>query len=144
MKDLLCWDMDDIKNLKLNARKEDGESPISPETRKLLEKKMAPDYKVYNYFKAKFDQKLKDLGQSRLAQELKELGRVNTEVTRRCEFAKEDNKNLDRDLVWWASNIQGYKINNQSGEDECRRMVTSELSYIKIIRDLQAKKYPKL
>ena len=136
--------MDDIKNLKLNARREDEESTLSLEGRKLLENIMAPDYKVYNHFKAKFDQKLKDLGESRLSQELKELDRVNTEITRRCEFAKEDNKNLDRDLIWWASNIQGYKINDQSGEDECRRMVTSELSYMKIIRDLQAKKYPKL
>ena len=130
MRNLLCWDMDDIKNLKLNARREDEESTLSLEGRKLLENIMAPDYKVYNHFKAMFDQKLKDMGQSRLSQELKELNRVNTEVTRRCEFAKEDNKNLDRDLVWWSSNIQGYKINDQFGDDECRRMVTSELSYI--------------
>ena len=67
MKDLLCWDMNDIKNLKLNARKENGRSPISPEGRKLLKKKMAPDYKVYNYFKAKFDQKLKDFGHRRMS-----------------------------------------------------------------------------
>ena len=110
MKDLLCWDMDDIKNLKLNARKEDGGSPISPETRKLLEKKMAPDYKVYNYFKAKFDQKLSDFGHGRMSHELEELDRINTEVTERCEFSKEDNKKLDKDLKWLWSNIQGYKV----------------------------------
>ena len=54
--------MDDIKNLKLNARREDEESTLSLEGRKMLENIMAPDYKVYNHFKAKFDQKLKDLG----------------------------------------------------------------------------------
>ena len=110
MKDLLCWDMNDIKNLKLNARKENGRSPISPEGRKLLEKKMASDYKVYNYFKAKFDQKLKDFGYRRMSQELEELDRINTEVTKRCEFAEEDNKNLDKDLTWLWSNVQGYKV----------------------------------
>ena len=110
MKDLLCWDMDDIKNLKLNARKEDGESPISRETRKLLEKKMAPDYKVYNHFKAKFDQKLHDFGHRRMSQELEELDKINTEVTERCEIAEEDNKKLDKDLKWLWSNIQGYKV----------------------------------
>ena len=110
MKDLLCWDMNDIKNLKLNARKENGRSPISPEGRKLLEKKMAPDYKVYNYFKAKFDQKLKDFGHRRMSQELEELDRINTEVTKRCEFAEEDNKKLDKDLTWLWSNVQGYKV----------------------------------
>ena len=111
MKDLLCWDMEDIKNLKLNARKPDEGSAISPEGRKLLEEKMAPDYKVYNYFKEKFDKKLKDFGKKRMDQELKELKRVNTEVTKRCEFAEEDNKNLDKDLKWLWSNIQGYKVN---------------------------------
>ena len=111
MKDLLCWDTEDIKNLKLNARKSDDGSAISPEGRKLLEKKMAPDYKVYNYFKEKFDQKLKDFGHKRMSQELEELERVNTDVTKKCEFAEEDNKNLDKDLKWLWSNIQGYKVN---------------------------------
>ena len=161
MKDLLCWEMEDIKKLKLNARKSDGGSPISPEGRKLLEKKMAPDYKVYNYFKEKFDQKLKDFGHKRMSQELDELERVNTEVTKRCEFAEEDNKNLDKDLKWLWSNIQGYKvnqndltysffgsafaiqINDKSGDEECRKMVLPELTYMETIRKSQAKKYPK-
>ena len=111
MKDLLCWDMEDIKNLKLNARKSDDGSSISPEGRKLLEKKMAPDYKVYNYFKEKFDQKLRGFGHKRMSRELEELERVNKEVTKRCEFAEEENKNLDKDLKWLWSNIQGYKVN---------------------------------
>ena len=110
MKNLLCWDIDDIKNLKLNARRENEESPLSQEGRQILEEKMAPDYKVYNYFKAKFDEKLRNLGENKLFQELKELDRVNTEITMKCEFAKEDNKNLDRAMVWWAKNIQGYKV----------------------------------
>lgn len=114
MKNLLCWDIDDIKNLKLNARRENEESPLSQEGRQLLEEKMAPDYRVYNYFKAKFDQKLKDLGESKLSEELIELDRVNTEITKKCEFAKEDNKNLDRAMVWWSNNIQGYKVSQQS------------------------------
>ena len=109
MKDLLCWDMDDIKNLKLNARREDEESKVSSEGRKFLEKKMAPDYKVYNYFKAKFDQKVEVFGHKRMSLELAELDRVNTEVTRRCEFAQADNAELDKDFVWFAPNIQGYQ-----------------------------------
>ena len=114
MRNLLCWDIDDIKNLKLNARRENEESPLSQEGRQLLEEKMAPDYKVYNYFKAKFDEKLRNLGENNLSQELKELDRVNTEITKKCEFAKEDNKNLNSAMVWWAKNIQGYKVSQQS------------------------------
>ena len=126
MKDLLCWDTEDIKNLKLNARKPDDGSAISPEGRKLLEKKMAPDYKVYNYFKEKFDQKLKDFGHKRMSQELKELERVNTEVTKKCEFAEEDNKNLDKDLKWLWSNIQGYKVN-------CNHLNYSMVLHLKLV-----------
>ena len=49
MKNLLCWESEDIKNLKLNARKVDEDNQLKPETRKLLEKIMEPDFKVYNH-----------------------------------------------------------------------------------------------
>ena len=44
-------------------------------------------------------------------------------------------------LVQIAYTIQ---INGKSGDEECRKMVLPELTYMKIIRKSQAKKYPKL
>ena len=70
--------------------------------------------KVYNYFKTKFDQKVEVFGHKRMSRELAELDRVNTEVTRRCEFAQADNAELDKDFVWFAPNIQGYQAWSES------------------------------
>ena len=94
MKNLLCWESEDIKNLKLNSRKVDENDQISLETRKLLEKLMEPDFKVYNHFKNKFLEKVKNLGTIEMRKELADLDRVNTEITQKCDFKAADNSNL--------------------------------------------------
>ena len=50
MKDLLCWDYEDIVNFKLNARKESKKVELSEEARSELRKYMASDYILYNHF----------------------------------------------------------------------------------------------
>ena len=94
MKNLLCWEPEDIKNLKLNSRKVDENDQISIETRKLLEKLMEPDFKVYNHFKDKFFNKVKDFGDVEMRKELADLDRVNTEITQKCDFKAADNSKL--------------------------------------------------
>ena len=97
MKNQLCWTADDIKNLKLNSRKVNEvillnsisidrlhyyiylfkKDEISTETRVLLEEILAPDYKVYNHFLAKFRQTLDTFTATRMEEELAELDRWN-------------------------------------------------------------------
>ena len=78
MKNLLCWDSEDIKNLKLNSRKVDENDQLSLETRNLLENLMKPDFKVYNHFKNKFFEAVEQFGEFKMKKELKDLDRVNT------------------------------------------------------------------
>ena len=94
MKNLLCWESEDIKNLKLNSRKVDESDQISLETRKLLEKLMEPDFRVYNHFKKKFFEKVQNLGDIEMREELADLDRVNTEITEKCDFKSADNSEL--------------------------------------------------
>ena len=78
MKNLLCWDSEDIKNLKLNSRKVDENDQLSLETRNLLENLMKPDFKVYNHFKNKFFKAVEQFGEFKMKKELEDLDRVNT------------------------------------------------------------------
>ena len=70
MKDMLCWDYHDVVNFKLNSRKESKKIHLSDEARAALKKYLAADYKLYNYFKAKFEERLLKFGQHRMNHEL--------------------------------------------------------------------------
>lgn len=73
---------------------------------------MAPDYKLYNYFKDKFEQKLDSFSQSRMQEELVQLDTVNTAVTKKCNIVEADNKKLSGQNKWWGSaDLVGYKVN---------------------------------
>ena len=94
MKNLLCWESEDIKNLKLNARKVYEDEQISQETRILLEKILEPDFKVYNYFKDKLLKNVEQFGDIAMREGIEDLDRANTEITRKCDFKAADNRNL--------------------------------------------------
>ena len=99
MKNLLCWESEDIKNLKLNSRKVNDNDEISLETRKLLEKLMEPDFRVYNHFRRKFFEKVENLGENEMREELADLNRINTEITEKCDFKAADNSKLRNALI---------------------------------------------
>ena len=84
---------------------------ISKETRAGLEKIMQQDYKLYNFFKEKFQRQVETFGESRMAAELAELDRVNNEVTEKCNFEEADNKKLSGKFKWWGSaDLVGYMV----------------------------------
>ena len=70
LKDLLCWDYQDVVNFKLNSRKESKKIHLSDEARAALKKYLAADYKLYNYFKSKFEEKLQKFGEHKMSHEL--------------------------------------------------------------------------
>ena len=159
LKNILCWDVDDLANLKLNARKvKNNETEISSETRALLTKIMAPDYKVYNHFKAKFDEKLREFGATEMATELAELQAANEKKTEDCNFETKDNSKLKGKFKWWGkAELVGYQVlfvrltissififqaPKGKDDDECTLMTMSEISFIKRIQNYMIKKYP--
>ena len=109
MKNLFCWNFDDIKSLKLNARRE--RSSLKPKTRRGLERIMAPDYKFYYYFKSIFDSQLREFGQDKIKQELRALHQVNSAIQEQCNFQAASNKELPKDQKMWGfGNMMGFKV----------------------------------
>ena len=50
-----------------------------------LKQILAPDYKVYDYFKSKFDDRLEAFGSGLMEEEMVKLRKVNDKVIKKCE-----------------------------------------------------------
>ena len=70
------------------------------------------DYKVYNHFKTKFDEKLESFGYGKMVDEMEGLRKANEAVKKRCEFSAADNNIIKGDNRWWGqANLVAYLVN---------------------------------
>ena len=79
-----------------------------------LKQILAPDYKVYNYFKSKFDDRLEAFGSGRMEEEMGELRKANEAVMKKCDFSATDNNKISGANKWWDKpgvNLVGYLVN---------------------------------
>ena len=79
-----------------------------------LKQILAPDYEVYNYFKSKFDDRLKTFGPGRMEEEKAELRKANEAVMKKCDFSATDNNKISGANKWWDKpgvNLVGYLVN---------------------------------
>ena len=132
---LTCWPLRSFTYLSLNQRKESFKNNINSTSREILKRWLFPDYMLYDYFRDKFEEKLKT-EQEFISSNLEKLRLENEKVYSDCVIDKTDNKNgLKGDFRMWSRNSLGYKIN----EDNfwCRYYAISEMAYTKIIRNLQ-------
>ena len=130
LKDLLCWDYEDIVNLKLNARKESGKVQLSEEARSELRKYQAADFALYHHFKTKFEQKIKAFGQSRMELELRNLREANERVMAKCGLEDGDNEHIDLSdqNKMWDEKLYFY----------CQNFVLSRITFIDVLREIQS------
>ena len=85
---------------------------INEEVRGKLRQILAPDYKVYNYFKSKFDVRLESFGSGRMEAELGELRKANEAVMKKCDFSATDNNKISGVNKWWGpTDLVGYLVN---------------------------------
>jgi hypothetical protein len=135
---LTCWPLDSFTYLSLNQRKESFKNKITPESREILKRWLFPDYMLYDYFKEKFQEKLK-IDNNFIKLNVYKLEKENEKVYSDCVLSKTDNKNgLKGDFRMWSSNSLGYKINDNN--PWCKYYAISEMAYTKLIRNLQLKR----
>ena len=134
---ITCWPLASFTYLSLNQRKESFKNNITPESREILKKWLFPDYMLYNYFRDKFEEKVKE-DNNFIKLNLHKLEKENEKVYSDCVLSKTDNKNgLKGDFRMWSSNSLGYKINDNN--PWCKYYAISEMAYTKHIRTLQFK-----
>ena len=133
LRDIFCWDFDDITSLKLNSRKESSRKNLNETTKIKLKEYLKYDYQLYNHFKDIIVKKLRDFGESKLEKDLELLKIANAKRTRTCSIIAEDNSALRGDSAWWGPDLVGYKVSTGE-EEECKLMVMAELRFIDRIR----------
>ncbi|KAH6921545.1 hypothetical protein HPB50_002184 [Hyalomma asiaticum] len=73
LRDLLCWEMDDVVMFKINARTTLYQRPPSGPLADDLRSLNAVDVKLYDYFTKRFDERVQSFGRQRMQRELQLL-----------------------------------------------------------------------
>uniref|UniRef100_A0A8C4NC49 Galactose-3-O-sulfotransferase 1b n=1 Tax=Eptatretus burgeri TaxID=7764 RepID=A0A8C4NC49_EPTBU len=139
LKDLLCWDFDDIVYFKLNMRA-GGTSQLSNEAYSHAHAWNGLDLRLYKHFNNSLWHLIKSYGIERMRSDVKELHRRKGQLAYTClerggPVVAENVRN--KGLQPWqppgASSIMGYNLRtNLSAElyESCRKMVMPELQYL--------------
>ena len=82
LRELLCWEWEDMTYLKLNSWQESKQSTLSPEGRAILKTWLWGDYMLYNHFKNMFEEKVKNM--ENMEHDLKILHLLNQDIETDC------------------------------------------------------------
>ncbi|XP_066458056.1 galactosylceramide sulfotransferase [Eleutherodactylus coqui] len=140
LRDLMCWNMDDILYFKLNARKDSSGSRLSPEMYRLAQEWNGLDTLIYQYFNATFWRKVEEYGVERMEKDVIELRRRNEELKQECiagggpvDASKIQESGLQPWQPLGKTSIQGYNLRNNISRKHrqlCRNMLTPEIQYM--------------
>ena len=83
LRELLCWEWEDMTYIKLNSWQESQRSPLSPKGRAILKNWLRGDYLLYNHFKKRFDQSIRNY-KGNMDQDLKILNSANRDIKTEC------------------------------------------------------------
>jgi hypothetical protein len=80
----MCWTTRDLAYLRQNERVAKAKSDITDETRKIMRQWLWADYMLYDHFKAKMDERLRDYDIAQMLARLKRLNRANEWLRKEC------------------------------------------------------------
>ncbi|KAM4809617.1 galactosylceramide sulfotransferase [Rhinophrynus dorsalis] len=140
LRELMCWEIDDILYFKLNARKDSDGSRLSPQMYHLAQEWNALDTQIYQHFNATFWRKVKEYGTERMQKDVTELRKRNEELKNECIAGGgpvDASKIQESGLRPWQplgkTSIQGYNLKKDISPQHrqlCRRMLTPEIQYM--------------
>ncbi|XP_050042888.1 galactosylceramide sulfotransferase-like [Dermacentor andersoni] len=139
LKDLLCWHTDDVVVFKLNARQSAYRNLLSPQLASQIRWLNSADVHLYEHFARRFELRVRQFGQERMAKELHLLQERTRYWYERCVM---DVKQPDRSRptsegkFWISSKVVVFRAKNDSS-DECVRMTLPELVYTERLRKKQ-------
>lgn len=137
MKDLLCWNDEDIVYLVKNARKESTKKTMSLLMRKnLIEYNMA-DGMLYDHFLQKHEEAVRKYGVKKMVQQVKNLNLLRDEMLKTCDTSKTNSfQSYQKDE--FSNIVNQYEINTDT-KVECLLLMKTELNTIQKIRDNQGR-----
>lgn len=140
LRDLLCWDLQDMVYFKLNARRDSTISQLTPELYQKATDWNQIDTKLYRYFNATFWRRVEAYGRERMARDVAQLQQENEKMRRVCiegGHAVDSESIQESALQPWQplgeKNILGYNLNKNIDikyKRLCRKMLTPEIQYM--------------
>uniref|UniRef100_A0A8C6Y9U0 Galactose-3-O-sulfotransferase 1 n=1 Tax=Naja naja TaxID=35670 RepID=A0A8C6Y9U0_NAJNA len=140
LKDLLCWELEDILYFKLNARKGSTVSKLTDELYQKATVWNLLDAKLYRYFNATFWRKVEVYGMARMA---KDVARLNEENEKMKSICIDGGRPVDANAIQESSmqpwqplgenSILGYNLKKRIPKRHrklCRKMLTPEIQYL--------------
>ena len=132
LKDLLCWNILDIRYFKLNERSElTKKSQMTAKTRARLKRWLWADYKLYNHFKKKLNQLIFDFGINEMKKQVRNLQDLNKQLTKNCHMMEH---NDNSDLRGTAFEMVSDNVKSLSLDQNCSLFAISEPYFFQLIR----------
>ncbi|XP_074058362.1 galactosylceramide sulfotransferase-like [Macrotis lagotis] len=140
LKDLMCWELEDILYFKLNARQTSSVPQLKGELYQRATNWNQLDSLLYRHFNASFWCKVEAFGWKRMTQEVASLRRRNKRMEKICingehtvDATEIEKSSLQPWQAMGAKTILGYNlkknISHQFGQ-LCWKMVTPEIQYM--------------
>ena len=133
LKNLLCWNLEDVRYFKLNERNETSKSLLTPETRKRLKKWLWADYKLYDFFGKKLKVLIEAFGSQNMETQVSALKEANKKLKFDCHEKHIENKDLKGTPYLMASDV----IKGLSLDSNCSLYAISEPFFFRLIRAKQ-------
>ena len=142
LSDELCWPLQNVTSLKLNARKKSSIVTLSPRSRALLKEWLWADYILYNHFREKLERRIIQFGVERMTREVGALKTLNKKVNEKCVMKEVTNtKTLDPKYKPWSEDVVGFRVNELVSD--CKYYGMAEVHLIEHLRQKQIKRHRK-
>lgn len=139
LRDLLCWSLDDVVVFRLNARQSTYRRPLTAQLAEDLRALNAADVQLYRHFERRFEQRVQEFGQERMARELRLLEERTRAWYQRCVVELKPayrKKPGHKPKFWISSKVLTFRAKNESS-DECIRLTLPELVFTERLRQKQ-------
>ena len=133
MKDLLCWEFNDIIYLLKNARKDHYKTEITPEMRETLQDINYGDYLLYNYFLEKHERSVDIYGRDKMERQVKQLRQLRDTVMEECHVNEGESFNVENVDHPFFNQVNAYSLTLNTSED-CKLLMASEFDFLKMVK----------
>lgn len=131
LKELLCWEFDDILVFTRNARKEANKSELTEDLLRKMRRLNSGDVLLYNYFLAKHDEAVRSYGCQKMAEQVAILQAKRSEFFDFC-----NNLKVNSTLSLVALKDTNYVIGSDAATT-CRILTFREIPLVNYVREHQ-------
>ena len=140
LKDLMCWETEDVTFLNQNERKAVVKRGMSNYSRRKLKEWLWAEYMIYDHFMEKFKNQTNEYinrnGNKTFYDEVEKLDNANKQIYSECVVSHTDNEHgLKGQYKMALGNVLGYKVDEN--KRWCSLYAITEPSFTRLLRSRQ-------